>query len=89
MSGRRDYFAAFMALMLTVAFVALFAALFVLPIPEGNEQLLTAAAGVLFGGVTGSWGYYFGSSKSSDEKNQTIGVLAGRLPSDTNQENST
>jgi ABC-type transport system involved in cytochrome c biogenesis permease component len=61
-----------LATLLTLGFFAFLAALFALAIPEENRDLLTAAAGVLFGGANMAWGFYLGSSEGSKSKDDTI-----------------
>ena len=54
---------AFVGIASVVASIGLMAALFVIPIPEGNRDLLNMSAGVLFGWGGGVVSFYFGSSK--------------------------
>jgi hypothetical protein len=68
----RPTFVGFLAVMLTLAFCAFVAALFFLIVPEENRDLLTAAAGILFGGANMAWGFYLGSSEGSKTKDDTI-----------------
>ena len=41
-------------------------------VPEGNQRLLDIASGALLMAFSGVVGYYFGSSKSSADKNQLL-----------------
>lgn len=68
----KDIFVGSLAMVLTVGFFAFIAALFKVPIPEANKDIVMLAGGILFGGATMAWGYYFGSSQSSKDKTQII-----------------
>lgn len=61
---------AFVGIASVVASIGLMTALFVIPIPEGNRDLLNMSAGVLFGWGGGVVSFYFGSSKSSRDKDE-------------------
>ena len=61
---------AFVGIASVVASIGLMAALFVIQIPEGNRDLLNMSAGVLFGWGGGVVSFYFGSSKSSRDKDE-------------------
>ena len=76
----RPTFVGVLAVILTAGFFAFLAALFVLAIPQDNRDLLTAAAGVLFGGANMAWGFYLGSSEASKTKDETIAAAVAREP---------
>jgi len=42
------------------------------PIPESNNQIVTLVVGLVFGNVGLVIGYFFGSSKSSADKNEIM-----------------
>lgn len=72
MPQTRGFFAAVLASLLTLAFFAFVGALFHLPVPEGNADMLMIASGVLFGGANMAWGYFFGSSSGSAKKTEAM-----------------
>lgn len=78
MSIFRGFFTGLLALVLTLAFFAFVGALFFLPVPEGNADLLLTAAGILFGGANMAWGYFLGSSQGS--KNKEAAMIAELQP---------
>jgi hypothetical protein len=58
----------FVGIASVAASIGMIAALFVMPIPESNRDLLNIAAGVLLGWGGNVVSFYFGSSKSSRDK---------------------
>jgi hypothetical protein len=65
----RTTFIGVLALLLTLGLFAVVGALFFLPIPEENRDLLTTIIGVLSAGTSMAWGFYF---KASAEPNSPV-----------------
>ena len=61
-------FMAFVGVVVLLASVALMAALFIVPIPEANHDMVNVAGGTLLGAFVSVVSFYFGSSKSSRDK---------------------
>jgi hypothetical protein len=58
------------AVLAVVGSFALLALLVFKPIPKGNENTLNQSIGFVLGGLVGGvTGFFFGASKSGDEKN--------------------
>lgn len=72
MPASRGVFVAILATILTLAFFAFVGALFFLPVPDANMDMLMIASGVLFGGANMAWGYFFGSSSGSAKKTDAL-----------------
>lgn len=75
----RPVFVGILAVVVILGFFAFLAALFTQQIPEENRELLTAAAGVLFGAVTTAIGFYMGSSESSRQKDDTVAAAVRKI----------
>ena len=70
----KNTFMGFVGALVMIASIGLVAALMAWPVPESNRDLLNILSGVLFG-----WGgavvtFYFGSSKSSRDKDEKTGI---------------
>jgi len=66
-----------------------FAMLMFITVPVANQGIVNLAAGVFLGsGWTQILGYFFGSSKSSADKNATIDKQLNQTPSITNDPDS-
>jgi hypothetical protein len=58
-----------------VVVIGIFALVYILafyPVPEANEEALFIVIGALVGAFTSVVGYFFGSSKSSADKNELL-----------------
>lgn len=69
----RDLMRAFLAILLLAAFMASLFALFIWAVPESNRDLVTYMLGQLSGFAGGAFLFYFGTTKSSADKNEIIG----------------
>lgn len=58
------------------SFVGALAALYVVPIPPDNQDLIVFMLGQLSGFMGAVMGYNFGTTKSSSDKNEAIAALA-------------
>ena len=76
--GKRKFgrIMAFLAVTFTGGFFSALVALFFVPVPNSNRELVSMMLGNLVGFVAGIVTYHFGSSQESAEKNVTIGTLA-------------
>ena len=63
-----------LALILSLGMIAIFAALFSIPIPKGSEALIDLTLGSYNAAWMLSMAYYFGSSSGSKLKTKIIGV---------------
>lgn len=58
-------------------YAAVLAIILFQPIPESNKDIVAGAVGLIGGTlVGGAFGYYFGSSKSSQTKDDAIAAMA-------------
>lgn len=69
---KRFAFKAFLAYSLTVGLLAIVAALFLVDVPESNQQVIGPIITAYVTAWVGSMAYYFGSSQGSEDKNKTI-----------------
>jgi hypothetical protein len=77
-TGRRDYQLYVLAWLVVLGFGGLCAILMRWPVPEGSSQVVYMLFGSLASGFTLVLQYFFGSSRSSQDKTQ---LLSQRLPS--------
>jgi flagellar basal body-associated protein FliL len=59
-------------IVILLAYLGITVALFTLPIPQGNGQATSILTGAIMTNAGIIVGYYFGSSKSSSDKNEII-----------------
>lgn len=62
------------------SFVGALIALFILPIPKDNEQLITYMLGQLSGFVGGVIAYHYASTATSEQKNKLLARTNEPLP---------
>ena len=72
----KDWVPSTLAVTVVGAFVGLLIMLLTSQIPDTNRDAFNLLLGMLGGSVTSVFGYYFGSSRSSREKDQIIGRVA-------------
>lgn len=71
--GFKDFFQYLLGGLITIGFFVVVYLLLTQPIPADNRQELDIVLGALVGAFTGGViGYFFGSSKGSSDKNDTI-----------------
>lgn len=73
-----------LALLDSVLFALLVAALLWRAVPDQNRELVSAAAGFLAGWVSAGRGFYFGTTSTSETKTQAIADLAKTSGPETN-----
>lgn len=77
LDGTNDEAARFwLAAMLIVMIAGCLTALFFMRIPESNREMLSMVVGALLAKLTDVYGYHFGSSSGSTNKDSTIDTLA-------------
>lgn len=77
--GKKDITPKAMAWIAMIGFFVVFYALFIKPMPEGlPRDAILILLGTLTKIVSDIYGYYFGSSASSDHKTELIGNLVNR-----------
>jgi hypothetical protein len=67
----------------TVALILGFFAAYALNWYRSDSEALNLMNGALVGGFAAAYGYWLGSSRSSDAKTATIDTLASKMPADT------
>lgn len=66
----RNIYMGIVGMVVIFATVALVAALFSIPIPDTNRDMVNVASGTLLGAFVSVVSFYFGSSKSSRDKDE-------------------
>jgi uncharacterized membrane protein YqjE len=70
-------FSDLLALISLICVTGIVVMLFFVPIPKENKQLIDTVVPILVtAGAVGIWNFYFGSSKQSSVKNETIKNLS-------------
>lgn len=75
-AGKRDWTTPIMAYVITSVFVAASAYVFKFPIPKENANIVWFLLGQISGFMAAVVTYYFGSSRGSADKNDTINSLS-------------
>jgi hypothetical protein len=78
----RDLMRASLAILLLLAFQTALFVLFQWEIPEANIQLVTYMLGQLSGFLGGAFLFYFGTTKSSADKNEVIREMGQAIDDD-------
>ena len=66
----KHYYMGFVGVLVLLASIGMVAALFIWPIPNANRDMVNVAVGTFLGAFVSVVGYYFGSSKSSRDKDE-------------------
>lgn len=75
----RDATPRILAALATFAWLAMMCALYLMPVPEGNREMLVRAMGTMDALLLLAWNYYFGSSAGSARKTETMDQMTRTL----------
>ncbi len=70
-----------LAIMLNLILIGMVASLMVRPVPQENASTFSLVLGIISGGATSVWAYYFGSSAGSRNKDELVNKLADKAAS--------
>ena len=76
MTAKTDWMRGALAVALLLSFQLALAAMFRIPVPETNRDMVIYMLGQLSGMVTTALAFYFATSKSSSDKNAVIAGMA-------------
>jgi len=80
----KEFYKYTLAGVIVIGFFALLVILILIVVPEPNKDLLNITVGTLLSSFSMIVGYFFGSSKSSDDKNEIIQKLTNQQPTTNN-----